>query len=505
MEINKKIAIFITIFTVVLLAGLTYTYFAVSVSNENNEKVQTQTATMSLEFDDGDNGISANLNLGESIVKKFTLENTGTVDAYAKINWYNLVNTYTSNSLTWTLEQSTSENGTYTSVGSGKVPTSSTATTAVLKNGLLVPVNTTYYYKLTITLNNLDINQSSDINANMHSKFNLQPGTLSVADKIMNLVAGEPSNTTDVITKDAPEGATCTNTLAYDGTVDNNLRYVGANPCNYVTFNGKTAGWRIVGIMNNVDDGAGKKETRIKLVRNDSLGNYSWDSSESSVHYGYGVNDWTQADLMQELNGDYLDTTLTTNTIWYNGSSNQKTAEYDYTKGLKAVAQSQIGNAKWHLGGTDWNTYSQDATGAANNFYNYERGTTVWGSSTGQTCNDGACPRATEWTGKVALIYPSDYGYAVGGEVRSTCLSKSLYKYNTGNCGTNDYLRPAGGWSWALSPRNSSGIAFTVGYSGMLNGNDTSDGGAVRPAVYLKSEVSISSGNGSESEPYQIN
>ena len=180
-----------------------------------------------MKFDDGDNGISGTLNLGESIVKKFTLENTGTVDAYGKINWYNIVNTYTSDSLTWTLEQSTTEDGTYTSVGSGKVPTSSTETTAVLKNGLLVPVNTTYYYKLTITLNNLDVNQNSDINAHMNSKFSLEAGTKPA------------SNTTDVITKEAPAGATCTNTLAYDGTVDNNLRYVGANPCNYVTFNGE--------------------------------------------------------------------------------------------------------------------------------------------------------------------------------------------------------------------------------------------------------------------------
>ena len=209
---------------------------------------------------------------------------------------------------------------------------------------------------------------------------------------------------------------------------------------------------------------------------------------------------------MQELNGDYLNTSLTSNTMWYyNGPSNQKTAEYDYTNGLKVEAQAQIGNAKWHLGGTDYSAYRQDATGAANNFYNYESRTTVWGSSTGQTCNDGACPRATEWTGKVALIYPSDYGYAVGGEVRSTCLSKALYNYYTGNCGTNDYLRPARGFIWALSPSSSnSDRAFIVYSTGDLSNDLTDDGGAVRPAVYLKSEVSISSGNGSESEPYVL-
>ena len=96
---NKKVAIFITIFTIALLAGLTYTYFSASVSNNNNEKFQTETATMRLVFDDNDNGISGTLNLGESIVKKFTLENTGTVDAYGRIDWIDLINTYSAFSL----------------------------------------------------------------------------------------------------------------------------------------------------------------------------------------------------------------------------------------------------------------------------------------------------------------------------------------------------------------------------------------------------------------------
>ena len=432
---NKIMAIFITVAAFLVLGGIGFAFFSSAVSNDNNEKFQTSTATMSLKFDDNDNGISANLNLGESVTKKFTLENTGTVDAYAKINWHDLVNTYMNGSLSYTLEQSTSENDTYTNIGSGNVPVSNAETTETLKNGILVPVNTTYYYKLTITFNNLEnVNQNSDINAAFHSFFSLEEGTniVSGVEKIQNLVSGANTGSTDVITKETPAGSTCTNTLAYDGTADNNLRYVGANPCNYVTFNGESpraltvyriiskaegydvwgeafndaetcnntyaseyswdndkeyecqerheiaGGWRIIGVMNNVDDGTGKKETRIKLVRNDALGNYSWDSSESSVNSGYGVNDWTQADLMQELNGDYLNTSLTANTMWYNGESNQKTGEYDYTKGLKSEAQAQIGNAKWHLGGTeDYNTYSQDATGAASNFYNYERGTTV--------------------------------------------------------------------------------------------------------------------------------
>ena len=498
-------AVFVTFLTIIVLSGVTYTFFASAVSNTNNEKFSTTTATLSLVFADGDNGVSASLNLGESIVKKFTLENTGTVDAYGKINWYNLVNTYTTDSLTWTLEKSDTENGTYTTVGSGKVPTSSSTNTTVLKNGLLVPVSKTYYYKLTITLNNLDINQSSDINASMHSKFSLEAGQEPGTDKILNLVAGEPSNTTDVITKAVPSEANCTNTLAYDGTVDNNLRYVGANPCNYVTFNGETAGWRIIGVMNNVDDGTGNLETRIKLIRNESLGNYSWDSSVSNVNGGYGINDWTQADLKNELNGDYLDTTLTENTNWYNGQSNAQTGVFDITKRLSSTAQAQIGDAKWYLGGMQ-QTYTDLISDV---MYTKERGMEVWGNPTG-TCNDGFCPRSLNWTGKVALIYPSDYGYATAGGTttsRGECIGSiatNLWSSDYGDCENNDYLKPSS-YNWLLSPNSRDArCAIIVHNSGIVTYNNTYSVSAVFPTVYLKSEVSISRGNGSVTEPYEF-
>ena len=286
----------------------------------------------------------------------------------------------------------------------------------------------------------------------------------NVVNKIKNIVKDEPDDTLDVITKPAPEGATCTNTLAYDGTSDNNLRYVGANPCNYVSFNNEL--WRIIGVMNNIDDGTGNLETRIKLIRNESL-------------------------------GDYLDTTLTANTNWYNGTNNARTGVFDYTKGLKAEAQAQIGDAKWNLGGR----YSGGAT--ASTFYTAERGTSTY--STSHQCVDGACPRATEWTGKVALMYPSDYGYAVGGTVRSTCLSKNLSTYNFGSCSTNDWILLRSTIQWFLAPSSLyRERAFLVGYLGSMGDRRTDSNLAARPVVYLKSSVSISSGNGSESKPYQI-
>lgn len=40
---DKKLALFITIVTIIVLTGITYTFFSASVSNTNNEKIQTST------------------------------------------------------------------------------------------------------------------------------------------------------------------------------------------------------------------------------------------------------------------------------------------------------------------------------------------------------------------------------------------------------------------------------------------------------------------------------
>ena len=56
-----------------------------------------------------------------------------------------------------------------------------------------------------------------------------------------------------------------------DNTVDENIRYYGSNPNNYVSFNNEL--WRIIGVFGN----------NVKLVRKDILWSLSWDSSESSI------------------------------------------------------------------------------------------------------------------------------------------------------------------------------------------------------------------------------
>ena len=187
------------------------------------------------------------------------------------------------------------------------------------------------------------------------------------------------------------DGGTCikenyslTSEIVDDETSDNNLRFIGANPNNYVSFNNEL--WRIIGVMNNIDDGTGTLESRLKIIRDESIGNYSWDNKGE-----YGENDWTTSALQQVLNsGAYYNRTSGNCPYGQNGATT--TCDFS-TTGLTSEAKSMISNAVWNLGGS--NTYDDVITSI---FYESERGDIVY---TG---------RLTTWTGQIGLMYPSEVG-----------------------------------------------------------------------------------------------
>ena len=101
---KKRLFVFglITLSIVTLIGGITYSFF-VSGGITRNEEFGLKAGTMALTFSDGNNGINKKITIGESITKKFILENTGTVAASASIQWKNLVNTYINKSLSYRL------------------------------------------------------------------------------------------------------------------------------------------------------------------------------------------------------------------------------------------------------------------------------------------------------------------------------------------------------------------------------------------------------------------
>ena len=253
--------------------------------------------------------------------------------------------------------------------------------------------------------------------------------------------------------------------LAYDDY--DNLRYIGMDPNNYVLFNDEL--WRIIGIFSEDTHGLSGKKL-IKLIKNELLENRSWDSSN-----------WAMSSLQTTLNGDYL-----------NG-----TGSYTST-GIKSdKARNMIETVTWKLGGTAGYTTSNN--GLATHFYGYERGTNVYNEN------------PITWNGKVALMYPSDYGYATSGgstTSREACLAKELYSWDStsfSDCKSNNWLfNNKAQWTLTPNPSSSNRIFFvySTGFVNNSNANLLSYG--VRPSVYLTSIVKISKGDGTSTNPFII-
>ena len=274
-----------------------------------------------------------------------------------------------------------------------------------------------------------------------------------------------------------------TNDLVYDETSDNNLRYIGANPNNYVSFNGEL--WRIIGVMNNIDNGSGTKETRLKIIRNESIGEYSWDYHSDGTY----DSDWTTSTTMDLLNtGAYYNRTAG---IYYNNSTVSTAVDFT-SNGLTEEAKTMIGNAVWNLGGS--NTYEDVTTPM---LYTRERGDEV---ITG---------RPTTWIGQIGLMYPSDYGYATSGGSntdRNTCLAKELYNWpNYYECYSENWLYDQS-YQWTLTvSASSSNMVFRIISSGRVDADANAYGrGTIFPALYLSSNVRISGGDGSENSPFEL-
>ena len=288
-------------------------------------------------------------------------------------------------------------------------------------------------------------------------------------------------------------------TTSLDG---GNIRYYGASPSNYIYFNcsdysNQTSStcelWRIIGVF----DG------KVKIMRNSIIGTYSWDTSESTVNSGYGVNEWSQADLMKLLNPGY-ETESVGGSLYYNsgsgtcysGSSNStKSCNFTSTGIKNSATKEKIADVTYYTGG--WNSngiYSND-------MYEKERGTKV------VTNPSDGITRTTEWPSKIAIPYPSDYGYAAD---LSSC-QKTLYDYDDSTCTSTNWMKSILGTSslgWLLTPLSgyasyawvvrSSGNAYYTGGTYLAIG--------VAPALYLDSNLLIEEGNtGDENDPYRIN
>ncbi len=298
--------------------------------------------------------------------------------------------------------------------------------------------------------------------------------------------------------------------------IDNgNIRYYGASPNNYIFFNcddysnqtlSTCESWRIIGVF----DG------KVKIMRGSNIGSYSWNNKNASTgaENAYGSNDWPTARLMKLLNpSSYYTVDSKDNgngqSLYWNAESgtcfsgqNNAIKACDFTsssstKGLKNDAtRNMISESVWYL--------RNSLANYVNVVYENERLNGTVGSG-----------RTPTWTGKVALPYPSDYGYATN---LAEC-QKQLTSYSDTTCTGSNWMKDiitnnGNSKGWLITPNMENvNYVYYVNSAGNVYGLNLAENNFayavfdVLPTLYLNYDLTINineNSKGTIAKPYQI-
>ena len=244
---------------------------------------------------------------------------------------------------------------------------------------------------------------------------------------------------------------------------ENGKRYQGKNPDNYIWFNDEL--WRIIGnIPVCLTSGCSTTENRVKIIRNDSIG---------AIKYGRNST-WMGSNIQKLLNTCYLGKESSCDSYCYSFSTSVK-GTCDYSADGIVVTDyygKMVEDVYFNVGVGD-STYKSAA-----NYYTQEIAT-----------------HATS-TSKIGLMYASDWGYAIEGFTEVLGSNGSPQ-----NSSDKNWLF-SNGYEWTMTAYSSSNPLYV--YYGYLNYGSASYGYAARPVLYLKSNVYVVSGTGTQVDPYRI-
>lgn len=279
---------------------------------------------------------------------------------------------------------------------------------------------------------------SSDVTYDNSSSGLASHDVQGAIDELYNTCIN-PSNASDsLIDKVVTSG----DGLYKDKYEDGRYIYRGTNPNNYINFNNET--WRIISV---------ERDGRIKILRNALLDEQRvWDTESSDTT----TKSWDKpATLNTYLNNDYLNTILDSNKIF---------------------------TSDWGIG-----TIDEDNNDLANQIVE---------------------ENSKKWNGKIGLISVSEYLRASTNE--SQCGTLQLYNDAYNSCAQTNWMFISGKYFSVITPveyynsyyRQTRYVIPFVYVNGELHLFSANVNSGVRPALYLSSSVKITSGDGSQSNPY---
>ena len=241
------------------------------------------------------------------------------------------------------------------------------------------------------------------------------------------------------------------------------IRYQGKNPDNYVWFNDEL--WRIIGnVPVCLTSGCAATQNRVKLIRNDSIG---------AIQYGSNST-WMGSNIQNLLNTCYLEKASSCDSYCYS----------QYAVGTCDYSSDGI-DASDYYGNMIEDVYYNVGVPSSGSYVNADDQYTKEIASYASSAS------------KIGLMYASDWGYAIEGFTEVLGSSGRPQSY------MNKNWLFSNGYEWTMSAYHSS-TPLIVHDSGYLNYDSPLYGLATRPVLYLKSNVYVTGGRGSKTDPYTL-
>ncbi len=280
-------------------------------------------------------------------------------------------------------------------------------------------------------------------------------------------------------------------------------RYSGFFANNYIKFNNEL--WRIVGIFKDENG-----QELLKIVRNDVInGNKfpeDYQVSEETYNLKYSAEKYNILNenyvYYNRKSGENIKREWSTSAIQY-WLNSKGTGDIGYLDSIAESSRKMIQETKYYLGNiTDATNGIEDTPiqAYANERKSVQCEVTSKSHEQNPPCYIWPGFQAT-WTGKIGLMYPSDFGFSADSQYWNNQLNYKNFTIPSYSSWFNSLSNK--GLEFLISPTSDSDNSAAM----LRNVNYMSLGGVVdyiRPTLYLKNNVEIILGNGTKESPYEV-
>ena len=362
-------------------------------------------------------------------------------------------------------------------------------------------------WSITLTYLNQPYDQTENYGHSVTTEVRMQKNKYTLANHIIDL-AGTIQGTNNIYHHNGTILATESDNDINIGDVidanDDSYRYSGATPNNWICFGMNETEcddehlYRIVGVFNEKIIGengnsTGKTEQRVKLIKADLIserntGVIPYNTKEPSPMYT-GKLAFIPFYYWSGSKGN-------DSNIWENSTFNSDILNGSFLTLLGSSWSDKIAYTEWKVGG---NNFSNLQIGIPFRVYQNE----IINMNTGKFGNNIETHNA-----KVGLMYASDYAYAAS----LNLWNKNDYSWdefsNWLSIGENEWtITRSSDYSsrtmiiYSGRGKNNGSISYSeVNVETELYGVNT----AARPTFYLNSDVTLTGGSGTETDPYRI-